>query len=49
MRCVGGYSLNAQRLMTLGILETWSLFACAELERNEAGLKRIGIQIGNKF
>ena len=49
MRCVGGYSLNAQRLMPLGILETWSLFAYAELERHEAGLKRMGIQIGNKF
>ena len=40
MRCVGGYSLNAQRLMKFGILETWSLFAYAELERNEAALKR---------
>lgn len=49
MRCVGGYSLNAQRLMTLGILETWSLFAYAELERNEAVFKSVGIQIGNKF
>ncbi|MBI5757988.1 MAG: DUF2252 domain-containing protein [Planctomycetales bacterium] len=49
MRCVGGYSLNAQRLMKLGILETWSLFAYAELERNEAVLKSVRIQIGNKF
>ncbi len=49
MRCVGGYSLNTQRLMKLGILETWSLFAYAELERNEAVLKSVGIQIGNKF
>ena len=49
MRCVGGYSLNAQRLMKLGVLETWSLFAYAELERNEAALKSVGIQIGNKF
>lgn len=48
-RCVRGYSLNAQRLMKLGILETWSLFAYAELERNEAVLKSVGIQIGNKF
>ena len=49
MRCVGGYSGNAQRLMSFGILETWSLFAYAELERHEAGLKQMGIQIGNKF
>ncbi len=49
MRCVGGYSLNAQRLMKLGVLETWSLFAYAELERNEAVLKSVGIEIGNKF
>jgi uncharacterized protein (DUF2252 family) len=49
MRCVGGYSLNAQRLLKLGVLETWSLFAYAELERHEAELKRLGIQIGNKF
>jgi uncharacterized protein (DUF2252 family) len=49
MRCVGGYSLNAQSLAKLGILETWSLFAHAELERNEATLERIGIQIDKKF
>ncbi|MEK6260921.1 MAG: DUF2252 domain-containing protein [Planctomycetota bacterium] len=49
MRCVGGYSLNAQRLMKLGVLDSWSLFAYAELERHEAALKAVGIQIGNKF
>jgi uncharacterized protein (DUF2252 family) len=49
MRCVGGYSLNAQRLMKLGVLETWSLFAYADMERNEAVLKSVGIRIGNKF
>ena len=49
MRCVGGYVLNAQRLMQLGILETWSLFSYAELDRNEAALKSVGVQIGNKF
>jgi uncharacterized protein (DUF2252 family) len=49
MRCVGGYSLNAQRLMKLGILETWSLFAYADLKRNEAVLKSEGIEVGNKF
>ena len=50
MRCVRGYSGNAQRLTKLGVLETWSLFAYAELERNEAVPKSEGgIQIGNKF
>jgi uncharacterized protein (DUF2252 family) len=49
MRCVSGYAVNAQRLMKLGILETWSLFAYAELERNEAVLNRAGVRVGNKF
>jgi uncharacterized protein (DUF2252 family) len=49
MRCVGGYSMNAQRLMAFGIFDTWSLFAYAELEKNEAAFKQKGIQIGNKF
>ena len=49
MRCVGGYLLNTQRLMKLGILETWSLFAYAELDRQEAALRSVGVQIGNKF
>ena len=49
MRCVGGYSLNAQRLMKLGVLETWSLFAYADLDRNEAVLKSVGVQTGSKF
>lgn len=49
IRCVGGYSLNAQRLKHLGILETWSLFAYADLERHEVAFEEAGIQIGNKF
>ncbi len=49
VRCVGGYSLNAKRLMKFGILETWSLFAYAEIERSEPILKQAGIQIGNEF
>lgn len=48
MQCVGGYSLNCQRLMKMGVLETWSLFGYADLERNEATLKQYGVQIGNK-
>lgn len=48
MQCTGGYLLNAQRLMKLGILETWSLFGYAELERHAAAIKEMGIQIGNK-
>lgn len=49
VRCVGGYSLNAQRLTKFGVLDTWSLFAYAELERNEKELERLGVVIGNKF
>ncbi len=49
MRCVSGYSMNAQRLMNFGVLETWSLFAYADLARHEDELKRLGIQVGNKF
>lgn len=48
MRCARGYSLNAQRLLNFGILETWSQFAYADLERNGAELKKLGVQIGNK-
>lgn len=49
MRCVGGYALNALRLMDFGILETWSLFGYAELERHEEELERLGVEIGSKF
>ncbi|MEN9974044.1 MAG: hypothetical protein RLZZ282_50 [Verrucomicrobiota bacterium] len=48
MRCVAGYSMNARRLRKLGILETWSLFAYAELDRN-AALKTLEIKVDNKF
>ena len=49
MRCVGGDWMNAQRLMRFGMLETWSLFGYADLDRNEAAIKQLGIGIGNKF
>jgi uncharacterized protein (DUF2252 family) len=49
MRCVSGYSMNAQRLSKMGVLETWSVFAYADLERQEAVLAKHGVQIGNKF
>ena len=49
MRCVAGYQLNARRLMTFGVLDTWSLFAYAELERHEEELEKAGVEIGNKF
>lgn len=48
-RCVAGYSMNARRLREFGILETWSLFAYAELERNAAALKMLGMKVDNKF
>jgi uncharacterized protein (DUF2252 family) len=49
LRCVNGYSLNVRRLMSFGVLETWSLFAYAELDRHEAELEKVGIEVGNKF
>jgi uncharacterized protein (DUF2252 family) len=48
-RCVAGYSLEAQQLKSRGILETWSTFTYAELERNEARLKAAGLKIDNQF
>jgi len=49
MRCVSGYAFNAQRLKTFGILDTWSLFAYADLERHREALERAGIELSNKF
>jgi uncharacterized protein (DUF2252 family) len=49
LRCARGYAQNARRLTNFGILETWSLFAYAELERHEDELAREGVAIGNKF
>jgi uncharacterized protein (DUF2252 family) len=49
MRCVDGYSVNARRLAPMGILEIWSLFAYAELDRQEGALVQHGVQIGSKF
>jgi len=48
-RCVAGYSLDAQRLKSRGILETWSIFTYAELERNEARLKEARVKIDDQF
>jgi uncharacterized protein (DUF2252 family) len=49
LKCVAGYTLNSRRLMELGILDTWSLNAYADLELNKPVLKQHGIRIGNKF
>ncbi|MBS0260954.1 MAG: DUF2252 domain-containing protein [Planctomycetes bacterium] len=49
MRCVRGYVAIARRLMNVGILETWSLFAYADLDRNEATIKAVGVHVDNKF
>jgi len=48
-RCVAGYALNCHRLMDLGVLETWSLFAYADLERNLPTLEKYGIELDAKF
>ncbi len=49
VRCVGGYTLNNQRLMDLGVLETWSLFAYADFERQMPLLRKHGIKVDDKF
>jgi uncharacterized protein (DUF2252 family) len=49
MQCVNGYATNALRLMDRGILETWSLFAYAEVERNAEKLEEAGIEVSSKF
>lgn len=48
-RCVNGYAFNNQRLMDLGIFETWSLFAYADLERQMPLLRKHGIEVDDKF
>jgi uncharacterized protein (DUF2252 family) len=48
-RCVVGYSQRAQQLKSLGILETWSILAYADLKLDEAMLKEAGVKIGNQF
>ncbi len=48
-KCVAGYALNSQRLAEMGVLDTWSLFAYADLDRQMPILKQHGIQIGSKF
>jgi uncharacterized protein (DUF2252 family) len=47
--CVLGYSANCQRLAEAGVLETWSLFAYADLDRMAPVLREAGIQVGAKF
>ncbi len=49
VRCVSGYVLNNQRLMELGVLETWSLFAYADFERQMPLLRKHGINVDQKF
>jgi uncharacterized protein (DUF2252 family) len=49
LRCVSGYRRNARRLMHFGVLETWSLFAHADLVRHEVELDWAGERFGGKF
>src|SRR5262249_19722856 len=48
-RCVEGYALNSQRLAEAGVLDTWSIFAYADLDRMAPVLRQVGIQVGPKF
>ena len=46
--CVAGYALNSQRLARMGVLEVWSIFAYADLERLLPLVKQGGVQVGSK-
>ncbi len=47
-RCVAGYALNSHRMAEMGVLDIWSIFAYADLERLVPIVKQGGVQIGNK-
>jgi uncharacterized protein (DUF2252 family) len=47
-RCVAGYALNSQRMAEMGVLDVWSIFAYADLERLTPLAKQGGVQISNK-
>lgn len=46
--CVAGYALNSQRLAQMGVLEIWSIFAYADLERLLPLVRQGGVEISNK-
>jgi uncharacterized protein (DUF2252 family) len=46
--CVAGYALNSHRLAGLGVLEVWSIFAYADLDRLIPLVKLGGVEIGSK-
>lgn len=48
-KAVAGYASNCQRLKDFGVLDTWSLFAYADLERNRPVLDKLGIELDKKF
>jgi uncharacterized protein (DUF2252 family) len=48
-KCVGGYALNSHRMSEMGVLDIWSIFAYADIERLAPLVKQGGIQIGNQF
>jgi uncharacterized protein (DUF2252 family) len=46
--CVAGYALNSQRLANMGVLDIWSIFTYADLDRLLPLVKQGGVEIGNK-
>jgi uncharacterized protein (DUF2252 family) len=46
--CVAGYALNSQRMAQMGVLEVWSIFTYADLDRLIPLVKQGGVEIGNK-
>jgi uncharacterized protein (DUF2252 family) len=47
-QCVAGYALNSHRMAEMGVLDIWSIFAYADLERLAPLVKQGGIQIGRQ-
>ena len=46
--CVAGYALNSHRMSEMGVLDVWSIFAYADLDRLAPLARQGGVQIGNK-
>ncbi len=46
--CVAGYALNSQRLAQMGVLDIWSIFTYADLDRLIPLVKQGGVEIGGK-
>jgi uncharacterized protein (DUF2252 family) len=46
--CVAAYAMNSHRLAEMGVLDIWSIFTYADLERLLPLLRQGGVEVGNK-